>query len=98
MTDGIYILLYFTIHLHHHPYKLYISYEIRLPPLLLNTTIYDSNNSKTYRMVLVKLFFLEYRCDNTKRVHVPLSQHKTCTRTAITTQNMYTYHCHNTNM
>ena len=47
-----------------------------------------------------------YHCHNTKHVHVPLSQHKTCTRTtvttqtckhtSVTTQNMYTYLCHNT--
>ena len=27
---------------------------------------------------------------------VPLSQCRTCTRTIVTIQNMYTYHCHNT--
>ena len=27
---------------------------------------------------------------------VPPPQNKTCTRTAVTTQNMYTYRCHNT--
>ena len=37
-----------------------------------------------------------YHCHNTKHVHVPLSQHKTCTRTTVTTQNMCTYNCHNT--
>jgi hypothetical protein len=36
------------------------------------------------------------RSHNTKHVHVPLSQYKTCTRTTVTIQNMYTYHCHNT--
>ena len=36
------------------------------------------------------------RCHNAKHVHVPLSQCKTCTCTAVTMQNMYTYHCHNT--
>jgi hypothetical protein len=27
---------------------------------------------------------------------LPLSQYNTCTRTTVTIQNMYTYHCHNT--
>ena len=31
-------------------------------------------------------------CHNTKHVRVPLSRYKTCTRTTVTTQNMYTYH------
>jgi len=31
-----------------------------------------------------------YHCHNTKHLHVPLSQYKTCTRTTVTTQNMYT--------
>ena len=37
-----------------------------------------------------------HNCDNTKHVHVPLSQYKTCTRTTITIQNMDTCHSHNT--
>ena len=37
-----------------------------------------------------------YHCHNTKHVHVPLSQYKTCRRTTVTIQNMYMYHCHNT--
>jgi len=32
-----------------------------------------------------------YRCNNTNHVHVPLSQYETCTRTAVTIKNMYTY-------
>ena len=58
------------------------------------------------RAVLFKLFFVRttfssqnmytYHCHNTKHVHVPLSQYKTCTLTTVTIQNMYTYHCHNT--
>jgi hypothetical protein len=41
-------------------------------------------------------FFLAYHCQNTKHVHVPLSEYKTRTRTTVTIQNTYTYHCHNT--
>jgi hypothetical protein len=41
---------------------------------------------RSSRTVLFKLFFS----------FVPLSQYKTCTRTTITIQNIYTYHCHNT--
>ena len=37
-----------------------------------------------------------YHCHNTKHVHIPLSQHKTCKHTTVTIQNMYTYHCHST--
>jgi len=47
-----------------------------------------------------------YHCHNTKfvhlplsqykHVHIPLSQYKICTRTTVTTQNAYTYHCQNT--
>jgi hypothetical protein len=40
--------------------------------------------------------FLAYHCPNTKHLHVPLSQYKTCTRIAVTTQNMYTYQYHST--
>ena len=35
-------------------------------------------------------------CHNIKHVQVPLSQYKTCTHATVTTQNMYTYSCHNT--
>jgi hypothetical protein len=38
-----------------------------------------------------------YRCHNTKHVHLPLSQYKTCTPTAVTIQNLYTC-CHNTKL
>jgi len=31
-----------------------------------------------------------YHCHNTEHVHVPLSQYRTCTRTTVTIQNMYT--------
>ena len=37
-----------------------------------------------------------YCCYNTEHVHVLLLQYRTCTRTAVTIQNMYTYCCHNT--
>ena len=33
-----------------------------------------------------------YRCQNTKHVQVPLSEHKTCTRTTLTVERMYPYH------
>ena len=41
-------------------------------------------------------FFLVHHCHNTKHVHVPLSQYKTCPRTTVTIQNTSTYHWHNT--
>ena len=53
----------------------------------------------TYPVTIQNMY--TYHCHNTKHVHVPLSQHKTCirilsqyktcTRTTVTTQNMYTY-------
>ena len=39
-----------------------------------------------------------YHCHNTKHILVPLSQYKTCTRTAVTIQNLYSYHYHNTKL
>jgi hypothetical protein len=37
-----------------------------------------------------------YHCHITKHVYIPLSQHKTCSYTTVTIQNMFMYHCHNT--
>jgi hypothetical protein len=37
-----------------------------------------------------------YHCHYTNTVHVPLSLNRHCTRTTVTTQIVYMYHCHNT--
>ena len=107
MISSIYILQYSIIHLHQHPYILYLSYkyyEINPQCYLINPSMFRTTVHQI-EQYLSKLFscgtvtiqnMYTYNCHNTKHIHVALSQHKTCTRSTITTQNMYTYHCHNT--
>ena len=90
MIDSLYILMYFIVHLQQqqYPYTMYRSYEYYdiallsylIQPSMIRTTV---NHIETY---LSNFFFSR----------VPLSQYKTCARTAVTIQNMYTYPCHNT--
>ena len=82
--------MYFIVHLQQqqYPYTMYRSYEYYdiallsylIQPSMIRTTV---NHIETY---LSNFFFSR----------VPLSQYKTCARTAVTIQNMYTYPCHNT--
>jgi hypothetical protein len=63
--------------------------DIRATSAYLDATVTvnykDALETDFFRSVLFKLF----SC-------IPLSQYRTCTHTAVTLQNMYTYRCHNT--
>ena len=72
-----------------------IGQELNVSQGLMYLAVYDSLGF--HRAALCKKkFFLLSNWHNTKQVHVPISQYKTCTCTNITIQNMYMYQYHNT--
>ena len=81
----------------HSLYHCFSDFSSRVPLSQIKTcTLTTITIQACTRITVTIQYMYTYHCHNTKRVHVPVSQHKIRIRNPVTMRNMYTYPYHNT--